>query len=119
VIRTRFVDHLEHTGRIMAYPRAAMNALKFQRLSGTSVKDLLTEGKAMVKNQGLSWSQVALAANAPMLTKATMVDGDLEVGILPTGQVVGVIEELPTVAELVQRIMAQAESVLARLGANG
>ena len=54
-----------------------------------------------------------------MLTKATMVDGDLEVGILPTGQVVGVIEELPTVAELVQRIMAQAESVLARLGANG
>ena len=28
-----------------------------------------------------------------------MVDGRADVGILPTGQVVGVIEELPTVAE--------------------
>jgi NAD(P)H-dependent flavin oxidoreductase YrpB (nitropropane dioxygenase family) len=38
------------------------------------------------------------------------------VGILPTGQVVGVIEELPTVAELVQRVMAEADAVLTRLG---
>lgn len=119
VIRTKFVEHLEGTGRLMAYPRAAANALKFQRLTGTSIRDLLTEGRAMVKNQGLSWSQVALAANAPMLTKATMVDGDLEVGILPTGQVVGVIEELPTVAELVGRVMAEAEAVLGRLGEAG
>ena len=44
-----------------------------------------------------------MAANAPMLTKAAMVDGHPEVGILPTGQVVGVIDELPTVAELVAR----------------
>ena len=41
-----------------------------------------------------------MAANAPMLIKATMVDGKPEVGILPTGQVTGVIDELPTVAEL-------------------
>ena len=34
--------------------------------------------------------QVALAANAPMLIKATMVDGRPEVGVLPTGQVTGV-----------------------------
>ena len=34
-----------------------------------------------------------------------MVDGRLEAGILPTGQVVGVIDELPTVADLVDRIM--------------
>ena len=40
-----------------------------------------------------------------------------EVGILPTGQVVGVIEELPTVAELVQRIVDEAEATLTRLGA--
>jgi NAD(P)H-dependent flavin oxidoreductase YrpB (nitropropane dioxygenase family) len=116
VIRTRFVDHLLHTGRLMAYPRAALNALRFKRLTGTSVKDLLTEGKAMHDAQGLAWHQVALAANAPMLTKATMVDGDVDVGILPTGQVVGVIDELPTVAELVTRIVAEAEAALERLG---
>lgn len=116
VIRTKFVDHLERAGRLTAYPRAALNAWRFRNLTNTSVRDLLSEGKAMRKRQGLSWSQVALAANAPMLTKATMVDGDVEVGILPTGQVVGVIDELPTVAELIQRVVAEAEATLARLG---
>jgi NAD(P)H-dependent flavin oxidoreductase YrpB (nitropropane dioxygenase family) len=46
-----------------------------------------------------------------------MVDGKAEVGILPTGQVVGVIEELPTVAEIIERIMAEADATLARLQA--
>ncbi len=56
-----------------------------------------------------------MAANAPMLIKASMVDGHPEVGILPTGQGIGVIDELPTVAELVERIVAEAEAVLGRL----
>ena len=33
-----------------------------------------------------------MAANAPMLIKASMVDGNPEVGVLPTGQVAGVVE---------------------------
>ena len=63
----------------------------------------------------LSWGQMVMAANAPMLTKATMVDGHLETGILPTGMGVGVIDELPTVAELVERVMQEAEATLDRL----
>jgi NAD(P)H-dependent flavin oxidoreductase YrpB (nitropropane dioxygenase family) len=116
VIRTRLVDHLERAGRLLAYPRAARNAWRFRKLTGTSMRDLLTEGRTMRRSQGLSWSQVALAANAPMLTKAAMVDGDTEVGILPTGQVVGLIDELPTVAELIGRVIAEADTTLARLG---
>jgi NAD(P)H-dependent flavin oxidoreductase YrpB (nitropropane dioxygenase family) len=46
-----------------------------------------------------------------------MVDGHPEVGILPTGQVVGEIDELPTVDELVQRIIAEATDTLDRLRA--
>ena len=69
----------------------------------------------MKRKEGLTWSQVAMAANAPMLTKATMVDGRLETGILPTGQGVGVIDELPTVAELVASIVDEAEQTLTRL----
>jgi NAD(P)H-dependent flavin oxidoreductase YrpB (nitropropane dioxygenase family) len=69
----------------------------------------------MKRKEGLTWSQVAMAANAPMMTKATMVDGHLETGILPTGQGVGVIGELPTVAELVDRIVDEAEATLTRL----
>ena len=44
-----------------------------------------------------------------------MVDGRAEVGILPTGQGLGVIDDLPTSGELVERIMAEAEAALNRL----
>jgi NAD(P)H-dependent flavin oxidoreductase YrpB (nitropropane dioxygenase family) len=44
-----------------------------------------------------------------------MVDGHPEVGILPTGQVVGEIDELPSVAEVISSIVDEAESALARL----
>ena len=116
VIRTDVVDRLERSPRLLRLPRAALAALRFRKETGTSLGDLLREGRAMRANQDLSLSQLAMAANAPMLIKATMVDGKPEVGILPTGQVTGVIDELPTVAELLTRIEAEAESVLERLG---
>jgi NAD(P)H-dependent flavin oxidoreductase YrpB (nitropropane dioxygenase family) len=50
-----------------------------------------------------------------MMTKAALVDGRPDVGILPTGQVVGVIDELPSVAELIGRIVTEANVTLARL----
>ncbi len=115
VIRTDMIDRLERSGPISRFFRAVWNALKFRKLTNTSRRALLREGLAMRKSQNLSWSQLAMAANAPMLTRATMVDGRDEVGILPTGQVVGVIDELPTVAELIARIVDEAEQTLARL----
>jgi NAD(P)H-dependent flavin oxidoreductase YrpB (nitropropane dioxygenase family) len=50
-----------------------------------------------------------------MLTRASMVDGKLEVGILPTGQVVGAIDQLPSVAEVLEDIMHEAQETLDRL----
>lgn len=115
VIRTEVIDHLEHGGRLTSLPRALRNALAFRKLTGTSMPALMKEGLAMKRSQGLTWSQVAMGANAPMLTRASMVDGRLETGILPTGQGVGVIDELPTVEELITRIIEDAEQTLARL----
>jgi NAD(P)H-dependent flavin oxidoreductase YrpB (nitropropane dioxygenase family) len=118
VIRTEMIDELERASLLTRLPKAAANALRFRKLTGTSMRALLTEGLAMRKSQDLTWSQLAMAANAPMLTKAAMVDGHPEVGILPTGQVVGEIDELPTVDELIQRVMAEATATLRRLGAS-
>ena len=117
VIRTELVDHLDGAGRLSALPRSFVNAFRFRRLSGRSMSDLAREGVAMKKSQDLSWAQVAMAANAPMLTKAALVDGRLDTGVLPTGQVVGVIDELPAVATIIEEIMSDAAKVLARLGA--
>ncbi len=115
VIRTDVVDRIERSPKLLRFPRAALAALRFRKETGTPLGALLREGLAMRKHQDLTWSQVALAANAPMLIKATMVDGKPEVGILPTGQVTGVIDELPTVAELLARIEAEATATLKAL----
>jgi NAD(P)H-dependent flavin oxidoreductase YrpB (nitropropane dioxygenase family) len=112
VIRTELVDHLEGAGRLTALPRSMANALRFRALSGRSLGDLAQEGIAMHKSQDLSWAQVAMGANAPMLTKAALVDGKVESGVLPSGQVVGVIDDLPTCKELIDRIVAEASKIL-------
>jgi NAD(P)H-dependent flavin oxidoreductase YrpB (nitropropane dioxygenase family) len=115
VIRTEVIDRLERGGPLRRFWRALGNALRFRKLTGGSRRDLLREGLAMRRRQELPWAQLLMAANAPMMTRASMVEGKPEVGILPTGQVVGVVEELPSVAELLERIEREAEETLARL----
>ncbi len=119
VVRTELVGHLERAGRLTAMPRAARNALGFSRQTGSPMLSLLREGRALKKSGELSWAQVIMAANAPMMTKAALVEGRTDIGVLPTGQVVGTIDELPTVAELVSRIVSEANDTLARFCASG
>ena len=114
VIRTQLIDELERA-KVLAFPKALANALRFRKLTGTTYRDLLKEGLAMKKNQDLTWSQLALAANAPMLTKASLVDGHPEVGILPTGQGVGAIDTLPSCQEIIDSCVQQAIHQLDRL----
>jgi NAD(P)H-dependent flavin oxidoreductase YrpB (nitropropane dioxygenase family) len=115
VIRTEVVDGIEKASIVTRFPKAFVAALRFRKETGTPFGELVREGLAMHKNQDLSWAQVAMAANAPMLIKATLVDGKPDVGVLPTGQVTGVVTELPTVAELLDRITIEATQTLKRL----
>jgi NAD(P)H-dependent flavin oxidoreductase YrpB (nitropropane dioxygenase family) len=115
VIRTRFIEELEAASVLRRFVRALRHAWAFRRTTGTSLLALLKEGMALRSRQELTWSQMAMAASAPMMTRAALVEGRLDAGILPTGQNVGVIEELPTVADLIDRIMDEAEATLTRL----
>jgi NAD(P)H-dependent flavin oxidoreductase YrpB (nitropropane dioxygenase family) len=47
-----------------------------------------------------------------MLLRAAMVDGRVDLGVMASGQVVGVIEDLPSCADLIDRIIAEADAVL-------
>jgi NAD(P)H-dependent flavin oxidoreductase YrpB (nitropropane dioxygenase family) len=116
VLRTAFVDELERTNAVTALPRALRNAAAFKKMSGTSWRAIVREGLAMRKEADLKWSQLALAANTPMLLRAGLVEGRLDAGVLSSGQVAGVIDDLPTVAELVARIMNEAVAALKHLG---
>jgi NAD(P)H-dependent flavin oxidoreductase YrpB (nitropropane dioxygenase family) len=117
VIRTETVDRLERASIVTRFPRALLAALRFRKVTGTPLRDLVREGLAMRRHQDLSLAQVAMAANAPMLIKAALVDGKPDVGVLPTGQVTGVVEELPSVADLIARMVAEAEATVTRLAA--
>jgi NAD(P)H-dependent flavin oxidoreductase YrpB (nitropropane dioxygenase family) len=115
VIRTDLVDRLDRSGRVLSLLRALEHAFAFRALTHASFVDLIREGLAMKRKGDLTFGQLAMAANAPMLTRAALVDGRTEVGVLPTGQVAGVMDDLPTVAEIIDRIVREAEATLARL----
>ena len=58
-----------------ALPRALRERAEFRQETGASLTALLREGRAMKEGNELTWSQVVMAANAPMMTKAALVDG--------------------------------------------
>ncbi|MBN6041427.1 nitronate monooxygenase family protein [Amycolatopsis sp. 195334CR] len=116
VLRTELVDSLERSGRLTGFARAVANAARFRRITGLSWRAMLREGVAMKRGGDRDWAQVLMAANTPMLLRAGLVGGDPDAGVLASGQVVGVLADLPPVAELIESIVTDAEQILRRLG---
>jgi len=108
VLRTGLVENLESGSRVKGFTAAVVNAAKFKKLSQMSWPALIRDGMAMRHGKELTWSQVLMAANTPMLLKAGLVDGNTDAGVLASGQVTGIIEDLPSCAELIDRIVTDA-----------
>ncbi len=116
LLRTDLVDRLEGAGRVSGLVRSARSAAAFRRASGLSWADLIREGRAARRGTGLTWTQTLLAANTPVLLRRAMADGRPEAGLMPSGQVAGLIGDLPSCADLIARIMTEAEQRLCELG---
>lgn len=119
MLRTELVDALERSGRTVSLLRAVRHARAFRRESGMGWSRMVRDGLAMRHGKDLTWSQVLLAANTPMLLKASMVDGRTDLGVMASGQVAGLIDDLPSCSELVDRVMAEALATLRALPATG
>ncbi|MFJ4363684.1 NAD(P)H-dependent flavin oxidoreductase [Streptomyces chartreusis] len=115
MLRTDLVDALERSGRARAFLQAVRRAAGYRKLSGTTWRRMLLDGRALRHGKDLTWGQVLLAANTPMLLRASMVDGRTDLGVMASGQVAGLIDDLPSCAELVDRIMKEAEETRERL----
>ncbi|MFJ6644982.1 NAD(P)H-dependent flavin oxidoreductase [Streptomyces sp. NPDC091290] len=115
VLRTDLVDALERSGRVRALARAVRAAAGYRALSGMGWRRMVREGRALRHGKDLTWSQVLMAANTPMLLRAAMVDGRTDLGVMAAGQVAGVIGDLPSCADLVARIMREAEEARERV----
>jgi NAD(P)H-dependent flavin oxidoreductase YrpB (nitropropane dioxygenase family) len=118
MLRTPLAEALDRRGAGASAARlyrSVKSARGFRAVSGTSWQAMMREGLAMRRAHGLSWSQVLMAANTPMMLRASMVEGRVDLGTLASGQVAGVIGDLPSCAELIDRTIAEASDVLARL----
>jgi NAD(P)H-dependent flavin oxidoreductase YrpB (nitropropane dioxygenase family) len=114
MLRTGLVEQLQDSSPIRRAGPTVRRTLEFKRQSGMSWRGLLRDGRAMRRAQGRSLAQTALAANTPMMLKAGLVEGDTSAGVLASGQVVGVIDDLPSCEELIDRIVTSAAEELGR-----
>lgn len=116
MLRTDLVESLEGTSAVRRLGPTVRRTLDFKRDSRMSWVQLAKDGRAMKRTQGRTLGQMALAANTPVMLKAGLVDGDTSAGVLASGQVVGVIDDLPTCEELVDRVVVRAAAELRRGG---
>ncbi len=117
VLRTPMVEQLIAGRRLSRVPASVRSAVALKRETGGTWPAIVREGLAMRKNRELSWDQLLMAANTPMMIRTGMVEGRIDVGSLASGQVAGLIDDLPSCAELIDRIVAQASEVLTGLTA--
>ena len=108
VLRTGLIEKLESRSRARGFTAALINASKFKKMSQLSWVSMIRDGLAMRHGKDLTWSQVLMAANTPMLLKAGLVEGNVDAGVLASGQVAGIIEDLPSCAELIERLISDA-----------
>lgn len=115
MIANELARQLEQAGPIRKLTMALQNALALRRETGASIAELLRSATAMRKNQKLSNAQMILAANAPILARIAMSDGDPVRGYLPSGTVAGLLGDRPTCEALVKRIVEEAIETLNQL----
>jgi NAD(P)H-dependent flavin oxidoreductase YrpB (nitropropane dioxygenase family) len=114
MLRTDLVESVEETSTLKRLGPTARRTLAFKKMSGMSWRQLVADGRAMKHGSDRSWAQMVLAANTPMMLKAGLVEGDAGAGVLASGQVVGVIDDLPTCEELIDRVVTRAAAELRR-----
>jgi NAD(P)H-dependent flavin oxidoreductase YrpB (nitropropane dioxygenase family) len=115
VIVNELLLRLEGASPLAKLWLAFRNAVELRAATGASPLALLRTALALRRNERMTRAQVVMAANAPILAKRAMRDGDPVHGYLPSGTVTGLIDDRPTCAALVARIMNEAEETLKRL----
>jgi enoyl-[acyl-carrier protein] reductase II len=98
--------------RGLSWTRAAINAREIAAMLGVSPARLAVGALA----SGLDNArQLAYLANAFAAFRRATDEGDEVRGVLPLGQAAGLVHDLPSVAELMERVVAEAEDARGRL----
>jgi len=114
MLLTELVKSVEETSALKRLGPTIRRTIAFKQMSGLTWRQLVADGRAMKHGQDRSWTQMVLAANTPMMLKAGLVDGDPAAGVLASGQVVGLLDDLPTCEQLIDRVVQDAVAALTR-----
>jgi NAD(P)H-dependent flavin oxidoreductase YrpB (nitropropane dioxygenase family) len=115
MLRTDLVHDVEERSALRRLVPTARRTVALRRMSGMTWRQLVSDGRAMKRGSGRSWSQMVLAANTPMMLKAGLVEGSADAGVLASGQVVGLLDDLPSCEDLVDRLVTQAADRMRRV----
>ncbi|MEP3890519.1 MAG: nitronate monooxygenase [Hellea sp.] len=108
---------LEKSSKLGMLMRAAQNGMKYKAQTGMSLMQTVKTAWGMASKTDMTLGQTMMAGNAPMIIQKAMVDGKPDEGVLPSGQIAGLIDDLPSCADIVGKIIADAEASLKRVGA--
>ena len=112
MIMNELLTELEKASTMRKLIIAMRNGLAFRKHTGATFFSLLQSAIAMGKDDDMTAAQAIMSANAPMIIQKAMVDGQPAFGVLPSGQVAGVINELLSCEQLINSIVIEAEQRL-------
>lgn len=128
------IDATVHTTRFDGQPCRIMTAPGAKRAirRGLDLKRAFFNSREIAKMLGMRWlklfigvlvsgwktiKQLAYLANAFKAFRIATQEGDVQRGVLPLGQVTGLVHDAPSVAKVVERIVAEAAQAGARTAA--
>lgn len=117
VIDNAFTRMLDQEDRKLSRREKLSAAMETRRMLGVSWWQFLTGGWSMRKQYQASVAQLGHLAAGGVRIKKAMIDGDADMGVMPGGQVCGRIDDIPSVEELIDRVVADAEETLRSLNA--
>lgn len=115
MVRTPVLNRIEASGKLGMWLRAFEAGREMKRQTGASWLELIKAARGMTAHGEMPLTQAIMSAAAPMLIQKAVVEGDIERGVLASGVVGGRIADLPSCAELLEGIAAEARGRIAAL----
>jgi NAD(P)H-dependent flavin oxidoreductase YrpB (nitropropane dioxygenase family) len=103
---------VERMGALQRLATGMSHGLSWGRRTGMSYAQMAKLAVRGALDPEGGFAETVMAANAPTMIRRAIVDGDPDNGLLPSGQVAAAIDRLETVADLIQRIVRDAEARL-------
>ena len=107
---------IEGLGAVKRLGLGLRHGLEWGRRSGMSMPQMLSLALRMAFGDRIGFSQTVMAATAPALIQEALRAGDPDHGLLPSGQIAAIIDDLPSCTELIQEIVGEAERRLQAAG---